>query len=102
MDFATKVLWGYVVLLLVGGLVGFLKAGSKPSLITSSIAAVLLILTMLPGVFQPNFARGMANVVLIVLLLAFTVRLSKTRKFMPAGMLLAVTILALTLYNVRF
>ena len=31
----TTVLWTYIVLLVAGGLVGFLKAGSKASLITS-------------------------------------------------------------------
>ena len=38
------VLWIYIVLLLVGGLIGFLKAGSKVSLITSAVSAAALIL----------------------------------------------------------
>ena len=43
------VLWIYIVLLLVGGLIGFLKAGSKVSLITSAVSAAALILTAIPG-----------------------------------------------------
>ena len=49
----TKVLWAYVVLLLVGGMIGFFKAKSKVSLITSAVFAALLVLTTLPNVFQP-------------------------------------------------
>jgi uncharacterized membrane protein (UPF0136 family) len=98
----NTVLWIYIVLLLVGGLIGFLKAKSKVSLVTSTVAAIVLILTLLPGVLQPNFARGLANVVLVVLLIAFTVRLAKTKKFMPSGFLLAITVVVLALWNIRF
>jgi len=98
-DFATKVLWVYIVLLLVGGLIGFFKAKSKVSLISSAAFAALLVLTMVPGVFQPGFARGLANVIMAVLLVIFAVRLAKTKKFMPSGLMLVVTIAALALQN---
>jgi uncharacterized membrane protein (UPF0136 family) len=99
-DFATKVLWVYIVLLLVGGLIGFLKAKSKVSLITSAVFAALLVATTLRSVFQPAFARDMANVILILLLVVFAIRLAKTKKFMPSGLMLAVTIAALALRNI--
>ena len=35
----NTMLWVYIILLLVGGLIGFFKAGSKISLITSSVFA---------------------------------------------------------------
>jgi uncharacterized membrane protein (UPF0136 family) len=98
-DFATKVLWAYIVLLLVGGLIGFFKAKSKVSLITSVVFAVLLALTTLRSVFQASFARDLANVILILLLVVFTIRLAKTKKLMPSGLMLAVTIAALVLRN---
>ena len=40
----TLVLWIYIVLLVAGGLMGFLKAGSKMSLLTSCAFAAVLAL----------------------------------------------------------
>ena len=98
---ANTVLWIYILLLLVGGLFGFFKGKSNISLVTSVVFAVLLILTTLRGIFDPAFANGLANVVLLVLLVVFTLRLAKTKKFMPSGMMLALTILALALRNLN-
>jgi uncharacterized membrane protein (UPF0136 family) len=90
------------VLLLVGGLIGFLKAKSKVSLITSAVFAAILILTTLRNVFQPDFALGLANITLVVLLLVFTVRLAKTKKFMPGGLILVATVAVLAVLNIKF
>jgi len=97
--FEPKVLWIYIVLLLIGGMIGFFKGKSKVSLITSTIFAVLLALTLLPGIFQPRFASNLANILLLVLLVVFSIRLAKTKKFMPSGLMLIVTIVALALKN---
>jgi uncharacterized membrane protein (UPF0136 family) len=99
-DFATKVLWAYIVLLLVGGLIGFFKAKSKVSLITSAVFAAVLVLAVSPGIFQPVTARILVNVILALLLVVFAVRLAKTKKFMPSGLMLAVTIASLALRNI--
>ncbi|MGO8764535.1 MAG: TMEM14 family protein [Limisphaerales bacterium] len=98
-NFATKVLWVYIVLLLVGGMIGFFKGKSKVSLITSAIFAALLVLTMLHGIFERAFANNLANILLTILLVVFAIRLAKTRKFMPSGLMLTVTIAALALRN---
>jgi uncharacterized membrane protein (UPF0136 family) len=99
MQFENLVFWIYVVLLLVGGLIGFLKAKSKVSLITSAVAAALLVLTRL-GIFSHPIA--IANVIMAALLVVFAIRLGKTKKFMPSGLLLVMTVLALALRNIRF
>ncbi len=101
-DYASTILWVYIVLLLVGGLFGFFKGKSKISLTTSVVFAVLLILTTLRGIFDPDFANTLANVVLLVLLVVFTLRLAKTKKFMPGGLMLVLTILVLALRNLKF
>jgi uncharacterized membrane protein (UPF0136 family) len=101
-NFANLVLWIYIVLLLVGGLIGFWKAGSKVSLITSAVFAALLALTAVPGVLDREFARRLATILLVVLLVVFAVRLGKTRKFMPSGFLIVITLVALALTNIQF
>jgi len=96
--FADKVLWIYIVLLVVGGLIGFLKAKSKVSLIMSVSFAALLVLCALRIVFQPY----VADILLAALLIVFAMRLGKTKKFMPSGMMLVVTLAALVLRHVKF
>lgn len=93
------ILWIYIVLLVVGGLIGFFKAKSKVSLLTSVIFAALLALCTVPRmVFMPH----MANVFLALLLLVFGWRLAKTKKFMPSGMMLVVTLITLALRIIHF
>jgi len=99
-NFPNTVLWIYIVLLLVGGLIGFFKAKSKVSLLTSAVFAAVLVLAILPGVFQPAIVRILVNVVLALLLVVFSVRLAKTKKIMPSGLMLVVTIAALALRNI--
>jgi uncharacterized membrane protein (UPF0136 family) len=96
------VLWIYIVLLLAGGLMGFLKAKSKISLMTAAVSAALLIVTAIPGLLGWRLASGLADAIMAVLLVVFALRLSKTRKFMPSGLMLAITIAALALRHIRF
>lgn len=86
------VLWVYIGLLVGGGLVGLLKAGSKVSLIVSVACAIPLILCEL-GVIRMEYAKW----ILVGLLVLFTWRLVKSKKFMPSGMLLIATLLAIAL-----
>ncbi len=89
----TVVLWIYIALLLAGGLIGFLKAKSKASLIASSIFAVPLVLAAL-GVVKPPWV---ADIVIGFLLVFFGMKLAKGGKFMPAGMMVVLSIAALVL-----
>jgi len=98
----NTVLWVYVVLLLIGGLIGFFKGKSRVSLIMSAAFAVLLILCGISGVLDVNFRRNFANFLMAALVIVFALRLAKTKKFMPAGFMLAATIVALALRNINF
>ena len=83
----------YIALLMVGGLIGFLKAGSKASLIMSLAFAVLLGLCqfIIPG------ASFVADVLLVILLVFFGVRFITGKKFMPSGLMAIVTLVTLLL-----
>jgi uncharacterized membrane protein (UPF0136 family) len=92
------VLWLYIALLLAGGLIGFFKGKSRVSLVTSVSFAAILILCALDIVFK----RYVADIVMVVLLVVFTLRLTRTKKFMPAGLMLVVTVAALMIRNLKF
>jgi uncharacterized membrane protein (UPF0136 family) len=102
MPFPVLVLWIYIVLLFLGGLVGFLKAGSKISLIMSASFAAILVLCNTNAVFQPHFAQVLATIVLVFLMVFFSVRLTKSKKFMPNGLMAVLTLAALVLRHIAF
>ncbi len=90
------ILWIYIILLVAGGLIGYFKAKSKVSLYMSVGFAVALILCAAHVIFR----EYVADILLGALLVVFAMRVAKTKKFMPAGMLLAVTLAALALRHV--
>jgi uncharacterized membrane protein (UPF0136 family) len=94
----NTVLWVYIVLLVAGGLVGFFKAKSKASLIASCAFAAVLILCAIRVIFQPY----VADIVLAILLVFFAHRLTKSKKFMPNGLMVILTLLTLLLRHVHF
>lgn len=92
------ILWIYIVLLVIGGVIGFVKAKSKPSLIASSIFAVALALVNL-RIINVNH---LADILLGLLIIVFAMRYAKTKKFMPAGLMIILTVSALALRHVNF
>jgi len=94
---ANIVLWIYIVFLVAGGLVGFLKAGSKMSIITSLVFGILLALSAL-GILS----LAVAMILIGLLAVFFGVRFAKGKKFMPAGLMTVLSAVALlALFAVR-
>lgn len=83
----------YAVLLAVGGVMGFIKAGSKVSMVAGLASAALVCVAFGVAVGGPTprdgFLVGLG--VSCVLVVMFLQRYLKTRKWMPAGMLLVVS-----------
>jgi len=86
------VLWVYIALMWLGGLMGLIKAGSKASIIASSIFAAVLALFAL-NVVPFRFCY----IILFVLLLFFGKRFMKGKKFMPSGLMLVLTVITMIL-----
>ena len=83
---AQVILAGYALLLVVGGLVGYRKAGSRPSLIAGTISGLVALLAA--GLMIRDARAIWLGVALAVaMLVVFGIRFGKTRKFMPSGML---------------
>ncbi|MEM8807152.1 MAG: TMEM14 family protein [Cyanobacteria bacterium P01_G01_bin.38] len=79
----------YGVLSIVGGIIGYRQAGSKVSLISGIVSGLLLLLAVV------LMARWLAIVVSLVLVIVFVTRLLKTKKFMPAGLMVIVGVATL-------
>ena len=77
----------YSIILLSGAYFGS-KAGSKISVLTGIISGILVLTSVYVTGIKPNWGYGLAASISGLLSVVFMVRLSKTRKFMPAGMLL--------------
>ena len=84
----------YVVLLLVGGAMGF-RAGSKISLIMGSVSACLMIASLLVMKMSPSGGHIAIAVLSLMLVVVFVIRFIKTAAFMPAGLMLIASVAVL-------
>jgi uncharacterized membrane protein (UPF0136 family) len=85
------ILWCYLVLLIVGGVMGFVKGKSRISLISALVFGALIALSA-SGKLGPAWT---GDLILTVLVAMFAWRFQKTKKLMPAGVMTIVTIAAL-------
>lgn len=84
----------YGIFLIIGGFFGF-KKGSKVSLIMGLSSGALVFVGLGLLSFTPKIAWIFLSCLNILLSLAFISRVIKTRKFMPSGMLLLITLAVL-------
>jgi uncharacterized membrane protein (UPF0136 family) len=87
--------FAYGVLALVGGVIGFVQARSKMSLISGAITGVLLLIGGIGIVQAQSWGLGLAIAVTALLIVVFVGRLIKTRKAMPAGLMVVAGVAAL-------
>ena len=83
---AQIILVGYALLLVVGGLIGYRKAGSRPSLIAGTISGLVALVAAGLMIFDAR-AIWLGVALAVAMLVVFSIRFSKTGKFMPSGML---------------
>lgn len=87
----------YGILAIVGGAIGYKQARSKASLISGTVSGLLLILGGVLRALGQTWGIGLAAIVTVVLVIIFTTRLIKTRKFMPAGFMTILGVAALVI-----
>ncbi len=87
----------YGILALVGGIIGYVQAQSKASLISGVASGLLLILAGVMQLLGQQAGLILATVITSVLVIVFAIRLIKTRKFMPAGLMSLLGIVSLGL-----
>ncbi len=80
----------YGILSIVGGAIGYKQAGSQVSLISGFISGLLLLISSYLLFGGSSAGPLIAGIVTLVLVVVFSIRLAKTRKFMPAGLMIIV------------
>jgi uncharacterized membrane protein (UPF0136 family) len=86
----------YALLLAIGGVIGYVKAGSRPSLIAGSISALAALLALGLSVGNNRLGVPLGLILSIVLFVLFGYRYAvKTRKFMPSGLLAVASLVVL-------
>ena len=87
----------YGIISLVGGLIGYFQAGSKASLISGGISGLLMLICgylMSQGL---QWAFLISGAITLILIVVFSIRLNKTGKLMPAGLMIVVGVVTLIL-----
>jgi uncharacterized membrane protein (UPF0136 family) len=87
----------YGILVMTGGIIGYFQAGSKVSLISGTGFGLSLLLSAFLQFQGQAWGLILAVVVTSVLVVFFAFRLAKTRKFMPAGLMIVVGVAALAM-----
>lgn len=85
----------YSIFLLAGGFIGWSKAGSKISLIMGVVSSGLVFIGLYLISVNAKTAYLLLTLTGFILSAVFIMRLMKTQKFMPSGMLLTLSILFL-------
>ena len=99
MQSTAIVVWAYGVLMALGGVIGYVKVRSKASLL-SGVGFGLMLLASGYGVWQGSRdSLVVSAVIATVLVVIFAVRLTKTRRFMPAGVLAILSLAALIVFG---
>lgn len=82
------VLGVYAVLLIIGGVMGFVKARSRASLIAGVVSGLITIgAIVISRTSNEDGGFGIALVLAILMFLFFAPRAMTARKFMPAGLM---------------
>jgi uncharacterized membrane protein (UPF0136 family) len=101
MKTSAWIILAYGLLVLVGGMIGYQKAHSVPSLIAGSVSAGLLLACAF-GMFRNSVLAYYLSIALtFALSLFFIYRFAITGNFMPAGMMTVISICAFAFVVVK-
>jgi uncharacterized membrane protein (UPF0136 family) len=87
----------YGMLAIAGGILGYVKSKSKVSIISGSMSGALLIASAIAQLQGISGARIASIAIAGALVVIFAVRLVKTRKFMPAGLMIIAGVVTLVI-----
>lgn len=88
----------YALVVLLGGVMGYVKAKSKVSLVSGVGSGIGLLVAWFVSRQLPLVGLGLATLLALVLFIVFIVRFSRTRAFMPAGLMTIFSLAATTVF----
>lgn len=90
----------YALLVIGGGIMGYVKAGSTTSVVMGSIFGLLLLLSAFGIIAKMTPAAYLAILLTLILDAIFTYRWLITFKFMPAGLMSIISFVVLIILSV--
>jgi len=92
-------IWVYGTIMILGGIAGYVRVGSKASLL-SGVGMGLALLASGYGVWRGSeHSVVAAKVIALLLVVLFAVRYVKSRRFMPGGMLAILSLVAAIVFG---
>jgi len=97
MQTASIIIYVYAMLVIVGGIIGYLKAKSLPSLIAGTLSFLLLLVAAHGMRTGQQWGLPLAVALTLFLLIFFSLRYMKSspRAFMPGGLMAILSLLTL-------
>lgn len=92
-QFALFTILFYAFVVIFGGVFGYFKAKSKMSLISGLVSGVALLALWFFAI-SITLKLGLATAIAAILLIVFMMRFVRTRKFMPAGLMMLLSLAA--------
>jgi uncharacterized membrane protein (UPF0136 family) len=87
----------YAILVAIGGIIGFITARSRPSLIAGLASGAAAAACLVVSFSHLRLGFGLGAVLAAVLLSFFGTRFARRRKFMPGGLMVLVSLAVLVL-----
>ena len=102
MDATRLYFFIFGALTIIGGIVGYVKAGSLPSIIAGAITGVLLLVAA--SLLSSHRLVGLATAFVVSLLLAaqFVPKFIRTGKVMPAGLMSILSVIGIVVVVVAW
>lgn len=88
----------YALVVLLGGVMGYLKAKSQVSLLSGVGSGIALLIAWFICRQTPLVGLGLAALIGLMLFVVFIMRFSRTRAFMPAGMMMVFSLAATVVF----
>jgi len=92
MPIASLAILVYAAILVIGGFIGWRLSGDRMRFTSSLISAAMLTIAYRLSRISPRAGYLMGMAITVILTVMFAVRLKKTRKLVPSGILLLVSV----------